>query len=157
MEIELEESPRPVLDPDLLTSLRRGASVLRQDSMAKRLARIKALRKAVSDHQTALHEAFQKDLGRNAEAVDLSEVLPLALEINHTLSNAHAWARQERVGGPLPFLGTRSEVVIEPKGVALIIASWNYPLLLTLGPLVSALAAGCAAVIKPSEFAPNVA
>lgn len=156
MESITAKPTQPVIQEDLLRALRTGAERLRQDSMTKRLARIKTLRKALSARQEALHEAFETDLGRSPEAVDLSEVLPLALEMDHTLSNAHDWARTERVGGPLPFLGTRSEVVLEPKGVALIIASWNYPLLLTLGPLVSALAAGCSAIIKPSEFAPNV-
>jgi aldehyde dehydrogenase (NAD+) len=63
----------------------------------------------------------------------------------------------DRVGTPLLHTGTRSEVRYEPKGVVLIMAPWNYPLNLTLGPLVGALAAGNCAILKPSEHAPKTA
>jgi aldehyde dehydrogenase (NAD+) len=56
---------------------------------------------------------------------------------------------------PLPMLGTQARVQFEPKGVALIISPWNYPFNLAIGPLISALAAGCPVIIKPSELTPH--
>ena len=52
------------------------------------------------------------------------------------------------------MLGTKAYIQPEPKGTALIIAPWNYPFNLAIGPLVSAIAVGCTAIIKPSEMTP---
>src|SRR5436189_272703 len=61
----------------------------------------------------------------------------------------------ERVRAPLALLGSRSRVMYEPKGVALIISPWNFPVNLTFGPLVSAIAAGNCVMLKPSEMTPH--
>src|SRR5690349_8425685 len=61
----------------------------------------------------------------------------------------------QKIDAPLTYLGTRSELRYEPKGVCLIIAPWNFPVNLCLGPLVSCLAAGNTAIIKPSELTPH--
>jgi aldehyde dehydrogenase (NAD+) len=140
-----------------MDQMRRGGQLLRAESAGKRLRRIRRLREAIKIHKDLLYEAFAEDLGKSRESVDLSEVLPVALEIDHALKHARSWVRGRRVAGPLPFQGTRCEITVEPKGVALIISAWNYPFVLTIGPLVSAICAGCSVVIKPSEFAPNVA
>src|SRR5947207_12303642 len=63
--------------------------------------------------------------------------------------------KPRRVSTPLALLGSRSRVVYEPKGVVLIISPWNFPVNLTLGPLVSAIAAGNCAMVKPSEMTPH--
>ena len=63
--------------------------------------------------------------------------------------------RPHRVKTPLALVGTRSHIHYEPKGVALIIAPWNFPINLVFGPLVSAVAAGNCVMIKPSEHTPN--
>ena len=64
------------------------------------------------------------------------------------------WARPVRHPAPLSQFPSVGTVYREPYGVSLILAPWNYPLLLTLAPLVSAIAAGCTAVVKPGEDAP---
>src|SRR5437879_13888982 len=63
--------------------------------------------------------------------------------------------KPHRVPSTLALLGSRSSIVYEPKGVALIISPWNFPINLTLGPLVSAIAAGNCVMIKPSEMTPH--
>ena len=63
--------------------------------------------------------------------------------------------KPKSVSTPMPMLGTKAKVQFEPKGVALIISPWNYPFNLAIGPLVSALAAGCPSIIKPSELTPH--
>lgn len=157
METILEVTGATGLQADLMERMRRGGELLRAESPGKRLRRVRKLREAIKIHRELLYDAFAEDLGKSREAVDLSELLPVALEIDHALQHARSWLRGRRVAGPLPFRGTRCEILVEPKGVALIISAWNYPFLLTMGPLVSAICAGCPVVIKPSEFAPNVA
>ena len=157
METLLDETGVQGIQPDLLDQMRRGGELLRAESAGKRLRRVRRLREAVKTHKELLYEAFTEDLGKSRESVDLSELLPVALEIDHALQHARSWIRGRRVAGPIPFRGTRCEISMEPKGAALIISAWNYPFVLTVGPLVSAICAGCPVVIKPSEYAPNVA
>ncbi|MFT5514559.1 MAG: aldehyde dehydrogenase (NAD+) [Rhodothermales bacterium] len=149
--------PQSVLDERLMAQMLGGAGRLRAEGAGQRIARLKRLRRAVSDHRRELQQAFAADLGKSEEAVDMADILPIALEISHAVRHLRSWMRPRRVGRPLAFLGTRNEVHVQPKGVGLVISAWNYPFSLTIGPLVSAVAAGCAVVVKPSEFAPNVA
>jgi len=87
--------------------------------------------------------------------VGTSELFPALTEINHAIDNLYRWTRPTKIDAPLTFLGTRSEIVYEPKGACLIIAPWNYPFNLCIGPLASCLAAGNTALLKPSELTPN--
>ncbi len=73
-------------------------------------------------------------------------------EIRQAIHSLPEWAAAESVPAPLTFIGTRSRVVKEPKGVVLIMSPWNYPFTLAVCPLVSAIAAGCSVVLKPSEL-----
>src|SRR5580765_3678827 len=105
----------------------------------------------------ALHAALHADLGKCAIESSLSETAFLRAEIAHTLKHLRRWMRPKRIAMPLTLLPARGRLVPEPLGVALIIAPWNYPVQLLLGPLIGAFAAGNAAVLKPSEVSPNVA
>jgi len=109
------------------------------------------LRRREGDIVAALAADFRKP---EAE-VKLTEMLPVLQEINHTVHHLRRWMRPRRVAATLGVFGTSARVRPEPKGVCLIIAPWNYPLNLALGPLVSALAAGNSAIIKPSEMTPH--
>jgi aldehyde dehydrogenase (NAD+) len=62
--------------------------------------------------------------------------------------------KPKRAWPTMTMLGTKARIFYEPRGVALIIAPWNYPVSLLLGPLASAIAAGCTAILKPSEMSP---
>ncbi|MEM8861937.1 MAG: aldehyde dehydrogenase family protein, partial [Chloroflexota bacterium] len=90
-----------------------------------------------------------------AAEVDLTEIYPVLTEIKHAIAHLKSWARPKRVEAPLALLGTSSYIKFEPKGVCLIISPWNFPFNLTIGPLVSAIAAGNTAMIKPSEMTPH--
>src|SRR5690606_32258739 len=85
----------------------------------------------------------------------LSEILPVISEINHCIKNLKKWMAPKSISSSLTMLGTKGEIYYEPKGQVLIISPWNYPFNLAVGPLISALAAGCTAIIKPSEVTPN--
>ncbi len=85
---------------------------------------------------------------------------PLALvvsDIDHTLRHLKRWARPQRRAAPLAAWPARAWVTREPAGTVLIMGPWNYPIQLTLSPLVGALAGGNTACIKPSELAPHAA
>ncbi|AOZ69240.1 aldehyde dehydrogenase [Rhodobacter xanthinilyticus] len=129
----------------------------RSFGLKERRAALEALRAAIGAHESAILAALKADLGKPEAETRLTEILPIQSEISHTLRHLRGWMRVRRVRPTLAMLGTRARIRPEPKGTALIIAPWNYPLSLALGPLVSALAAGCAAVIKPSELAPATA
>lgn len=123
-------------------------------------ARVDALRRlkaAVLQHEAALNAALLADLGKSVEETWVTETGFLLAEISHTLKHLKAWMRPEKVRTNLLNLPSRSRIYKEPLGVVFIIGPWNYPLQLLLAPLVGALAAGNAALLKPSEFAPATA
>jgi acyl-CoA reductase-like NAD-dependent aldehyde dehydrogenase len=122
-----------------------------------RLLNLRLLRDAMHQQESLLIEALRKDLGKPLIESFTSEIGTVLKEIDLTLKSLRSWARPQRRKTPLIHWPAKSYVHPEPKGVVLIIGPWNYPLQLTLLPLVGALAAGNCAVIKPSELAPNTA
>jgi aldehyde dehydrogenase (NAD+) len=99
-----------------------------------------------------LIDAVKADIGREDFVTWFSEVTILEKEIDHTISNLEKWTKDIVVDTPV-FLGpARSKIVHEPLGVIAIFGSWNFPLYTTLSPLISVIAAGNTAVIKPSEI-----
>jgi aldehyde dehydrogenase (NAD+) len=131
------------------------AMKLRQSTVAERRAKLTRLLHEIEARNAAILEAAQRDLARNPTETNLIEVLPLIGEIKHTLAHLKRWMKPHRIGATLATLGTRSRVVYQPKGRCLVISPWNYPLSLSLGPLVSAVAAGNTVILKPSEFTPH--
>lgn len=98
--------------------------------------------------------ALFQDLGKSGTEAQLTEIGFLVSEVDHALSHLSKWMRPKRVNVPLALQPASGRVVAEPLGLVLIIAPWNYPLMLALSPLIGAIAAGNAAVVKPSEMAP---
>ena len=121
----------------------------------ERSKHIKALWAAIEAHESELLKALQEDLGKPEPEALLQELYPLKKEIQYTLRNLHDWTSKRWASTPLALLGTRQYVKAEPKGRVLIISPWNFPVMLTLRPLVSALAAGNSVVLKPSEHTPH--
>ncbi len=122
---------------------------------AQRIAKLKKLHEAVLKYRPEIKDALFKDYRKHPSEVDLTEIYPVTSEIKHAKSEIRTWMRGERVSTPLAMLGSSSRVRYEPKGVVLIISPWNFPINLTLGPLVSAIAAGNTVMIKPSEMTPH--
>lgn len=130
---------------------------LRQSTVAERKAKIMKLRDAVLANQEAIVQAGWADFRKPAAEVDLTEVLPVVAEANDALRNLKSWMKPKGVWPSRMMVGTKGYMQYEPKGRCLIISPWNYPVNLSLGPLVSAIAAGNTAIIKPSEMTPNAA
>lgn len=127
---------------------------LLREGAGPRRERLRRLQATFEAHVPKLVAALQQDLGRHPRETELAELTPIREELAFALRHVGAWMAPQRVGRPLTLMGTRSWIRPEPKGVVLILAPWNYPVYLLLGPLIAALAAGNAVMLKPSEKAP---
>ncbi|MGY6560663.1 MAG: aldehyde dehydrogenase family protein [Luteibaculaceae bacterium] len=125
--------------------------------LAERKQDLKKIDSWVRNNTESILTALHKDAGKPRNEALLSEVKTTLTEIADNLKHMEEWNATERVAAPMSLLGTRSKVIRQPKGVALIIAPWNFPFQLTVIPLISAIAAGCRCILKPSEFAPHTA
>ena len=121
-----------------------------------RNSKLRRLVSALRRHQNAIVAAVNADFGvRSGAETRLIEVLGPVLEARHALSHLRRWMRPRRRRTELLFLGNGAWVAYQPKGVVGIIGTWNFPVYMTLGPLIAALAAGNRAMIKASEFSPR--
>ena len=124
---------------------------------AWRQAQLQALKAMLDEHHDEFCDALWTDLRRNRVDADLVDVANSAKEAEHALAHLRAWMAPQRMHVPVLLQPGRAEVRFDPLGVALIIGAWNYPIYLVLAPLVPAIAAGNAAVLKPSELSPACA
>lgn len=122
--------------------------------LAERRAALARLALAIRKFEADIVQAMATDFGKPEAEVFLTEILPVMQEIRHSRRNLRRWMRPVHVGPTLIGFGTAGRIVPQPRGVCLIIAPWNYPFNLCLGPLVSCLAAGNSAILKPSEMTP---
>ncbi|MFT4022489.1 MAG: aldehyde dehydrogenase family protein, partial [Flavihumibacter sp.] len=122
-----------------------------------RIGKLKALRETLLSCEKEIYEALYADLHKPTEEAFVTELGIVLEEIKQALKNIRRWMRPERVKTNLLNFPSSSYIIKEPKGVVLIIAPWNYPFMLLMGPLVGAIAAGNAVVLKPSEYAPVTA
>lgn len=121
---------------------------------AWRRAQLARMRALLVERGVDFERALHSDLGKSATESQITEIGFLIAEIDHALAQLRRWMRPSRVPVPVGLQPATAKIVPEPLGVALVIAPWNYPLMLALSPVVGALAAGNAVVIKPSELAP---
>lgn len=131
------------------------ALALRKTSAAERLAKLEKLGQVLLDRGEDIKKAVAADFSKPELEADLSEIFPILSEIRHARKKLKKWMKPHKVSPTSSMLGTKAEVRYEPRGVCLIISPWNYPINLTFGPLVSAIAAGNTAMIKPSEMTPH--
>src|SRR5882724_9132716 len=116
-----------------------------------------ALRSMMKDHAEDFYAALWSDLRRNRIEADLVDVKCTTSEIDHVLAHFRSWMKPVPISTPYQLAPSHGEVRFDPLGVGLIIGTWNYPVMLTLSPLVAAISAGNCAVIKPSEVSPATA
>src|SRR6266513_5208541 len=119
-----------------------------------RESQLNALRSMLKDHAEDFYAALWSDLRRNRIEADLVDVKCTTSEIDHVLAHFQRWMKPVPISTPLQLAPSHGEVRFDPLGVGLIIGTWNYPLMLTLSPLIAAIAAGNCVVIKPSEVSP---
>ena len=120
-----------------------------------RIQSLQKLKTFILKYESEIHAAIQKDLGKsNFESYMCETGLTLS-EISYMLKHVRSFAKEKRVHTPLAQFHSKSYRKPSPHGVVLIMSPWNYPFLLTIEPLVDAIAAGNTAVIKPSAYSPN--
>lgn len=119
------------------------------DYRLKMLARLKDV---IKKHEHDLLDAVYDDLGKSASETYMCEVGLTLSDIGYTMKHLKSWARTRRKSTPLSNFHAKSMIVQEPYGVVLVMSPWNYPVLLTLQPLVGAIAAGNCVVLKPSAY-----
>jgi acyl-CoA reductase-like NAD-dependent aldehyde dehydrogenase len=126
--------------------------------VAWRIQQLKQIYQMVEENEQAIYKALYADLRKCSNESYMFEVLSLKNDIAYFLANLKSLTKPQRVPGQgLANLFDRCEIRYEPLGTVLIIGPWNYPVLLVLQPLVAAIAAGNAVVVKPSEVAPATA
>ena len=118
---------------------------------SQRRAKLKKFYQVINKYRPQIKEALYQDYRKHPSEVDLTEIYPITSEIKHARSHIGRWMNKQTIHTPLALMGSSSHVRYEPKGVVLIISPWNFPFNLTFGPFVSAIAAGNAVMIKPSE------
>ena len=123
--------------------------------VSSRLAALQKLYHAISGHEAEIHDALKKDLGKSGFESYMCETGMVLEELSYMLKHTPKFAREQRVRTPLAQFHSRSYKKPSPYGVTLIMSPWNYPFMLTLSPLVDALAAGNTAVVKPSAYSPH--
>ncbi len=111
----------------------------------------------MKDRDEEFYAALWADLHRNRVDADWTDVKYITSEVDHVLSHVRQWMKPLSVSTPLVLRPSRTHVRFDPLGVGLIIGTWNYPVMLTLSPLIAAISGGNTAVIKPSEVAPVTA
>jgi aldehyde dehydrogenase (NAD+) len=125
--------------------------------IAFRKQMLKRLRQTVERREKDISAALHRDLRKSEFEAFASEIGVFYQEIRHTLRNLSDWMAPQRVPTPLIFFPSSSRIMRDPLGQVLIMGPWNYPFLLIMHPLVSAIAGGNTAFLKPSEQAPHTA
>ena len=123
-------------------------------SLAFRELMLDALARGIRDMEPEIHAALAADLGKSAFEAYMCETGMVLSEIRYMKAHLRKFAAPRRVRTPMAQFPARSYVLKEPYGCVLIMSPWNYPFMLTLEPLVDALAAGNTAILKPSAYSP---
>jgi len=150
-------SIRPDDYPSMMSELRASFGSGLTRPLAWRRQQLDALEQMLKDNEQAIEKALMQDLNKPPQEVLLGEVSLLFSEIRHARHRLSRWSRPRRVPTPMVGQPGRSRVQPEPLGIVLIMGAWNYPVQLILSPLIPALAAGNAVVLKPSEIAAHTA
>ncbi|XP_063810904.1 aldehyde dehydrogenase family 3 member B1-like [Pseudophryne corroboree] len=120
-----------------------------------RLSQLEALGKLLEENKTEFYQSLKKDLNKPPFEVEISELSLVKSEINMAINSLSSWMKDEYVSKNLATYLDSAFIRKDPFGVVLIISPWNYPVNLTLIPLVGAISAGNCAIIKPSELSQN--
>ncbi|KAG4958409.1 hypothetical protein AAZX31_13G016800 [Glycine max] len=138
----------------LVNELRRNFASNKTRSYEWRLSQLNALEKLVVVHEQEIVDALRNDLGKPPLETVAYEIAMLKNSCRIALKELKHWMTPEKVKTSIATFPSSAEIVSEPLGVVLVISAWNYPFLLSLDPVVGAIAAGNAVVLKPSEIAP---
>lgn len=140
--------------PDVLAAQRAFFAGGRTRAVAFRLQALRRLREVFVRHEEEIYQALEQDLGKPRFEVLGSEIGGIRNELDVVIRRLPGWIRSRRRPNPWVLFPGRAFIQPEPYGTVLIVSPWNYPLDLSLTPLVGAIAAGNTVILKPSELAP---
>lgn len=139
-----------------LFDAQRSAFRAKASSYRERIGALKVLERVLLDHKDDIVHAISKDYsGRAAEETLALELVPTLGEIRDAHKHLKNWMKPRAVPVGWQFQPARARIEMQPKGVVGVLGAWNYPLFLTIGPAVGAIAAGNRVMMKPSELAPR--
>jgi len=115
---------------------------------------LKKLARAIKDHEEDIYAALKADLNKSETEAYMCEIGMTLAELSYMLKHMNGWAQKQYRLSPLAQFSATSFTIREPYGVVLLMSPWNYPFLLTMSPLIGAIAAGNCCVVKPSAYAP---
>lgn len=142
---------------DLFRLQRAGRWMVSQTSVWERRELLLRLYIAIKGQRQQIAQAIERDLGKSRAEAETTEIRLVLDEIRHARAHLAGWMKPRSVPTPPTLAGARSEIRSEALGTVLVLAPWNYPFYLALGPLIPALAAGNSVVLKVSEKAPHTA
>ncbi|KAL5993158.1 Aldehyde dehydrogenase 3 member H1 [Asimina triloba] len=138
----------------LVSELRENFNSGRTRGYEWRVAQIKLLMKMVDDHEGDIMDALRSDIAKPHIESFISEISMTKASCKVVLKELKHWMKPEQAKTSWTTHPSSAEIVSEPLGVVLVISAWNYPFLLSLDPVIGAIAGGNAVVLKPSEIAP---
>ncbi|XP_057549984.1 aldehyde dehydrogenase family 3 member H1-like isoform X1 [Amaranthus tricolor] len=138
----------------LVNNLRRQFDSGKSKTYEWRVAQLEGMLRMIDEREKEIIEAINKDLSKPEFEAFIAEISMMKSSCKLALQELKQWMKPEKVKTSVSTYPSSAEIVPEPLGVVLVISTWNYPFLLSLDPVVGAIAAGNAVVLKPSEIAP---
>ena len=142
---------------NVFISQRQNTNTIANTSANERIDKLKKIQGYLMSHLDEVQQVMFKDFSKPGSEALLGEIYAINTELKHTCKHLKGWMKPQRVPTPLSVIGTSGYIKHEAKGNILIISPWNYPLSLAIKPLISSIAAGNVAILKPSELTPNTA
>lgn len=125
-------------------------------SYTSRMETLRKIQTALDQYEKELCDALYQDLHKSASESGMAEIGMVRAELNYCMKHLAGWMRKEHIKTGLANFHAKSFTIAEPYGVTLVMAPWNYPVMLCLEPLINAVAAGNCVILKPSAYAPHV-
>lgn len=139
--------------PEVVASLRKNFDNDKTRDMAWRRQQLQACQRCLKEMEDEMCAAVKADVGKNESETVLMELTPILMELDGILENLSEWVQPVYTKTSIFNWPASSRTVSEPLGVVLIMGAWNYPMMLLLHPLISAIAAGNAVMLRPPDFA----
>ena len=125
-------------------------------TLEERRVYLRKLKESILNHREEIEDALFLDLRKSKIEAGSTEIFPVLSEIRLFLRKLSKWSKVKTVQNSLLFFGSKAQIQPEPMGNCLIISPWNYPFQLSIVHLIACISAGNTAILKPSEFTPNV-
>ena len=122
--------------------------------IAFRKKALQSLRAGILRHEQELLDAIQADLGKSSTEAYMCEVGLTLAELSYQIKHIRNWSKRKKYKTDLTNMIGKSFSIREPYGIVLVMSPWNYPFMLSMEPLIGAVAAGNCCVLKPSAYAP---